>query len=1036
MAAELPRPGVEVIQEFKSVSPTVVTPTLPPCIVGVCRQVVDVLVPSAGGGSVLNNDALVPLPAQFVAANGTGSPAVYTGLDGLNLAVSINNNAPFVITFTGNTLTPAQVVATILEAMGAEAVTTITAEVVGDDAWRLRTVASGQYQSIEVLVGVGMTDPTVLSAFDLGPRLYTGADGYSQHGLRLSSASFPDPRKNLDQLVFENDTIRAFLFLGATGQLKELRRTESYLRRGTNYAPVMTFTGDLTGVGVVAALDTQTLLVAFTDEDDVVHNATVTFATPVTPQDVVDQVAAAFGATVGTYALDVTGKFLVITSNYKGPHAIIGIPTGTAVGLGFPVAAVTGVTGAAAVANGSGTNVTSLIQFPNQNFTQSANAPVVYGTVTVTSVADGLTLILDDGYTQQTVIFDTAINPAAILSQINAVVDAGAGGHITATTSNVVVATGLTLTGTDLGEDQKVKVVGGTALTALGLTVGQIDFGRAFPVAPSDELWINGSKYADVVQVVSATTVKVNKSVALEADLASNWYFIAKKLVYPALAGRPEGNLKVDILGQVSIKPDILRDTTGTPVANSVSTLYLAYHAVRQDVTALAKNPGLLRFDDTIALGNALEPISTDNPLGLGFYFALLNSPGSQVTGVGVDAVAANAPYGTVEAYARAATFIEAFEVYGLAPLTNDLSVGQVFSTHASVMSAPENKGERIALFNPSQPTNKLDTLVAAGANGNSSPTTNQFDTGIQNLGALLLAAGINPTGPIPVSAGVWLNIASSANKYAIIAVSGATVTVKTSGFTSGQNDDGYYATTTLSSILIAESFAVRIRGAALVNVDGTPDKNGIAATYSGLAAGSKNRRLWQITAGQTAATLDGLEQTIPGFYLCAGIAGMIAQQPPQQSFTNFPMTGFTRVIGTNGFLTEKQMNQMAAQGCYIVVQDSAGAPLTARMALTTDMTSIETRTDSITKVVDFTAKFLRQGLRNFIGRFNITQGFLDTLGHVIQGLLGFLTETGVLIGAHLNNIIQDADAPDTVLVDITLDVPFPCNYIRLTLVV
>jgi hypothetical protein len=41
-----------------------------------------------------------------------------------------------------------------------------------------------------------------------------------------------------------------------------------------------------------------------------------------------------------------------------------------------------------------------------------------------------------------------------------------------------------------------------------------------------------------------------------------------------------------------------------------------------------------------------------------------------------------------------------------------------------------------------------------------------------------------------------------------------------------------------------------------------------------------------------------------------------------------------------------------------------------------------------------------------------------------------------VLIGSTLNNIIQDTAAPDTVLVDVTLDVPYPCNYIRLTLVI
>jgi hypothetical protein len=78
----------------------------------------------------------------------------------------------------------------------------------------------------------------------------------------------------------------------------------------------------------------------------------------------------------------------------------------------------------------------------------------------------------------------------------------------------------------------------------------------------------------------------------------------------------------------------------------------------------------------------------------------------------------------------------------------------------------------------------------------------------------------------------------------------------------------------------------------------------------------------------------------------------------------------------------------------------------------------------------------MRTALRNFIGTFNITQPFLDTLSTVIQGMLGFLSENGIIIGGELNNLIQSTDSPDTVLVDVTLDVPYPCNYIRLTLVI
>jgi hypothetical protein len=446
-----------------------------------------------------------------------------------------------------------------------------------------------------------------------------------------------------------------------------------------------------------------------------------------------------------------------------------------------------------------------------------------------------------------------------------------------------------------------------------------------------------------------------------------------------------------------------------------------------------------MSFDSPEALFATLSPVNTENPLALGLYFALLNAPGIQVTGIGVDAIANDAPYGTVEAFTRAASFLEAFEVYALAPLTHDASVGQVFNAHVTVMSEPAQRGERICLFNPSLPQNRVDTLVASGTNGNGASAVT-FDTGIVNLSALLLNEGIDPTGVVPVETGLFLDLASDSNRYSIESVSGGVVTIRTI-FNAGQNDDNYYATTDLvtpplPATLIDETFAIRIRGESLIDADGIVDKQAMAETLQILAQTYLNRRFWQIIPDKAAATLDGLEQEVEGFYMCPAIAGMIGQQPPQQSFTNFPMAGFTQVIGSNGFFSEKQLDIIAAGGNYIVVQDAQGVPLTARQALTTDRTSLETQTDSITKIVDFTAKFMRRGLRNFIGRFNVTQGFLDALSHVIQGLLSFLQEVGVLIGADLNNIIQDEASPDTVLVDVTLDVPVPCNYIRLTLTV
>lgn len=1029
MAAELPRPGVEVIQVFRSVSPTIITPTLVPCVVGVCRQVVDVLEATSSGSTALNNDSIVPLQAQLVAKAAPGNPAQYSGLNGLALVFSVNNAPDITVTFSGVLLTPAQVVAQIRNALGAAGNTTATAEVVGTDSWRLRTFAANEFQSIQISL---TSNATVNAAFGIGPgHLYSGASYYSQDEINLPTASFPDPRRNLSQLSIESDTIRAFLYLGGTGLL-EIKRDRSFLRSVSSVAAIRTGTVDISALTYPTDPGTKTLILAINGGS----NLTVTFANPANPTALLAAINAVIG-TVATATLAAGTNFLVITTLALGFTASIQIVGGTAVAtLGLTLNTVLGTSAVEATDDGNGDAVTPFIKLRGQNLTALGTASVVTGTVNLTTgVVDG-TLVLDDGTGPQNIVFTSASTSALVLAAINGIMGTAAGGRLTATVNG---STFLVLTHSLLGVESKIRVVSGTAgiLAGLGISAGTT-YGGAYPAKVGDELYVDGLFYATITQVAPGavtTTVKIDKQVPISSDVGQSAYIIAKNLPAAVALTRPTPDLVVDLEGNVSIKVDLLRDIQGLPLASTRAQVAIAYNAVRLDVTGKARNAALLRFNDTVELSSQLSPVTSVNPLALGVYFALLNAPGTQVTALGVDEISASTPDGTVEGFTRAATFLEAFEVYALAPMTHDRTVGQVFATHATVMSDPANKGERIALFNPSQPTSKEDTLVGSGTTGNSTGSANIFDTGIANLGSLLLAAGLDPVGSFLVEEGLFLDVGDG-NNYSVTSIAGSVITTKVSGFLTGENDDGFYAVTALPVTFINQAFAVRIRGASLTLTDGTLDKEALAVTYQAMAQAFLNRRFWHVVAPNCAATLGGLEQVLEGYYLCAAVAGMIGQQPPQQSFTNYPMTGFTRVLGTNGFLTERQLDIAAAGGNYIIVQDDPAAPLISRMALTTDMTSIETRTDSITKVVDFTAKFLRRGLKNFIGRFNITQGFLDSLGHVIQGLLGFLQESGVLIGAHLNNIIQDENAPDTVLIDVTLDVPFPCNYIRLTLVI
>lgn len=1025
MSVQLPQPGVEVIQEFQAASPSIITPTLIPSIVGVAKQVVGLNVSDGAGGTTLNPDALIELAAKATAKAAVGSPPVYAGLNGLILVFSVNNAPDITVTFvdTGSGLTPSGVVAQVLAALAAAGATSSTAETVGTTQWQLRTVGTGDFQTIVVKTTSGAA---VLTAFGFGAgKTYRGISNYNQYLVEISKASFPDPRGNLDELAIESASIRAFFSLGGSAGVRESLRTQSFLRNGeVNDAAVITGNVSLAGLTYPTDVGTGTLIVTV----DGGAPQTVIFANPANAAAIVSQAQAALTGVTVTQSTN----FLRITSNSLGSTSSVAITGGTkATLLGVAGLSDSGES-IAAIDDGDGDSLTALLQFALENFTSVATAAVVTAFTAATNPADNTTLILSDGQQVQTIVFVGVASFANILTQINAVVGVPAGGYITASDAG---ASKLRLTHSLLGTDSVIKILGGTALAALDsasptLVVGTYRGVPNLPL-PGDELWIDGEFFANVSQVAPSavvTNIKIDKLVPVSTNVGRFFYIVAKGL---PIVGRPSADLLIDSSGAVILKQEQLRDVNGNPTTG-LAPIYLSYSAVRKDVTAVASNPGLLIFDDTIQLEAALAPIDATNPLGLGLFFALLNAPGTQVTGLGVDEISADAPFGTLEGFSRAASFLEGREVYAIAPLTHDSAVHQIFNTHVTVMSAPENKGERIVIVNLAYPTSRADTLVASGV-GDRINSTN-FDTNVSNLSALVLNAGVSPIGTIPTTSGLFLDIAADAKKYSISAITGDQVTIRTS-FSPGDNDDAYYSTTSLPTGLIQEAFTVGIRGASLT-VAGLPDLDGIADTVASTGRGYGNRRFWMTVPDQVKSTVGGLSVILPGFYASAGIAGMVGQNPPQQSFTRFPMTGYTGVVGSNDKFNSRQMNIMAGGGAWIMIQEATGAPVISRFAITTDLTSIEVRTDSITKIVDFVAKFLRRSILNYVGRFNITQGFLDTLGNVIEGLGGFLIETGIILGFNLNLIQQDKDAPDTVLVDVSLDVPFPFNMLRLRLII
>lgn len=502
-------------------------------------------------------------------------------------------------------------------------------------------------------------------------------------------------------------------------------------------------------------------------------------------------------------------------------------------------------------------------------------------------------------------------------------------------------------------------------------------------------------------------------------------------------AGRPLPDAYLDLEGSLVLGPQMIRDpVTGRPqdFTTSQGTIYIQFRALRKDVSASAADAGMVNIPDIATLQAVLDPITEENPGGLGVYFCMLNCPSFEVKYLGIDDVSAVAPEGTELAWARAANFLEAEEVYAIAPLTKNEVVHSLFMAHVGAMSDPEQGGERIVLLNKAMPTRKNPKVAASGISANSTATANQLlvDVAVQSG---LVSCGINPAQPITLAMGAYVELTWGGlfYRYSVSSVSGGLLNLRTS-ISAADNADLFYTTTALPAGIIDASWSLKVRGESLY-IPGSSmlDYSLVADTISEANGSIGNRRVFQVFPDFALATVGGVEKTLPGYYYCAAIAGQVAGLAPQQGLTNYPLVGFTGVVGTERF-SRKQLNKMAGGGTYILMQEVQGGSVFSRHQLSTDTSSVETRELSITKVVDFTAKFLRTGLRRFIGRQNINSVFLDTLGTTIQGMLQFLVDGGVLNGAYLNNIIQSEQSPDTVLIDVTLDVPFPCNYIRLTL--
>lgn len=214
------------------------------------------------------------------------------------------------------------------------------------------------------------------------------------------------------------------------------------------------------------------------------------------------------------------------------------------------------------------------------------------------------------------------------------------------------------------------------------------------------------------------------------------------------------------------------------------------------------------------------------------------------------------------------------------------------------------------------------------------------------------------------------------------------------------------------------------------------------ATFIAGYASSFASRRAVHTWPDILAASVNSLATKIPGYFAGAVLAGLTAGLPSQTGFTNLAVTGFVGRENSNDKFSDTQLDTIAGGGNMIFIQEIAGAALIVRHQLTTDLSTIHFQEFSVTKNVDLLARFFRGHYKPFIGVYNITDGLMDLLKTRGTSGIDFLkAQRAARVGAplrsgQLSRIEESSIQPDSIEIDIDVNVPLPLNNIKLTLLV
>lgn len=223
----------------------------------------------------------------------------------------------------------------------------------------------------------------------------------------------------------------------------------------------------------------------------------------------------------------------------------------------------------------------------------------------------------------------------------------------------------------------------------------------------------------------------------------------------------------------------------------------------------------------------------------------------------------------------------------------------------------------------------------------------------------------------------------------------------------------------------------------ALVKADTAENKK----EYITSIAKSLNTRRAVVVYSDNARTtdVDGKVRVVSNKFIACEIAGLASATLPQKSLTHTQVTCVTAAPRMYTQYTQKQLNDIAAEGVMLVTQDAKGTPCYIRHQLTTETAYGPLYyEDSCTRNLDNISYKIVEKCAGFIGHANVTVPALRKLHAQLAAMLTEFTQdtTDELVGPSLVNftdlqVFQDPVYKDRVIVKVKLYLPMPLNNIK-----